>query len=170
MSRKKRDLTEDEMSLWGKVVQKVKPLPKHKKRIAPDPISPSRPPRKKAPFTLPEAPLVAPKTSHQIQRVRKVEIEARLDLHGLTLQEARLKLAKFLIRAQQNRRLWVLIITGKGKPQTEAKEPVRRTLRNQLPLWLEEPFFHGIVSAYTTAKPQDGGSGALYVRLKRLHK
>jgi DNA-nicking Smr family endonuclease len=177
MSRKRRNLTDEEQSLWNRVAQKVKPLPKDQKRITSEPPSPYRPLRKKPAFSLPAEEHSSSKsqhsqTNHRIQRVRKVEIEARLDLHGLTFEQARLRLAKFLIKAQENRYLWVLVITGKGKQRLVTEDynetPPRRTLRDHVPRWLEEPFLHTVVSAYTTAKPQDGGSGALYVRLKRL--
>jgi len=174
MSRKKRDLTDEEQSLWNRVAQKVKPIPKEKKRITPEPSSPYRPLRKKPAFSLPSQEYSSgnPLTNHRIQRVRGVEIEARIDLHGLTLEQARLRLVKFLIRSQEDRCLWVLVITGKGRQKLEEEKsfdaPLKKTLRDHVPLWLEEPILHPVVSAYTTAKPQDGGSGALYVRLKRL--
>lgn len=174
MSRKRKGLTDEEQSLWNRVAQKVKPLPNEKKRITPEPPSPYQPLRKKPAFSLPpEEPSFAnPHTNHRIQRVRGVEIEARIDLHGLTLDQARVRLAKFLIRAQENQCLWVLVITGKGKQKIDAEVSYdthqKKTLRDQVPKWLEEPILRPVVSAYTTAKPQDGGSGALYVRLKRL--
>jgi len=67
-----------------------------------------------------------------------------------------------------------LVITGKGKSRRHLskEEPYntlpRGTLWDLVPQWLEETDFRPFVSAYTTAKPQDGGTGALYVRLKRL--
>ncbi|MBM3633325.1 MAG: hypothetical protein FJX03_06455 [Alphaproteobacteria bacterium] len=177
MSRKKRDLTEEEKSLWDRISQKIHPLPKNKKRKAPAPVTPYLPLRKK-----PE-PLAFSQTSrthrehlsplsHRIQRVRNVKIDARIDLHGLTLEQARLKLAKFLIACQKRRDLWVLVITGKGRQNQEHDESglplLKKTLRDQVPQWLEDPVLHTVISAYTTATTQDGGNGALYVRLKRL--
>jgi DNA-nicking Smr family endonuclease len=163
--------------LWDRVSQKIKPLAADKKRVSRGSAQPHPPLRKKPIFTIPpeETPSLKNhhhKTDHRIQRVRKVQVDARLDLHGLTLEKARVRLAKFLISCQQNRCLWVLIITGKGKPkqadESPYHKPVKKTLREQVPQWLEEPFLHSVVSAYTTAKPQDGGIGALYIRLKRL--
>lgn len=177
MSRKPRNLTDEEQSLWDRVSQKIKPLSAEKKRVSRKPSASHPPLRKNPSLTIPPEALSSLKshnheTSHRIQRIRKVQIDARLDLHGLKIEQARVKLAKFLISCQQNRCLWVLIITGKGKPKPQDEEPyhapVRKTLREQVPQWLEEPFLHPVVSAYTTAKPQDGGSGALYVRLKRM--
>src|SRR4051812_20290388 len=115
MSRKKSDLTDAEQSLWNRISQKIKPLPHGKKRVLPAAASPYRPLRKKPAFALPpeDPSFTNPLVSHRIQRVRGVEIEARLDLHGLTLSIARLRLSKFLIKAQENRCIWVLVITGK---------------------------------------------------------
>ena len=176
MTKKKRNLTEEDQSLWEHTSKKVKPLPKEKKPITPHPSSPYRPLRTKPDFSLPPLEMTsektfAPKGSRRIERVKKVDVEARLDLHGLTLEQARLRLAKFLIRAQENHYLWVLIITGKGRTKLEGTEQghdhTRKTLRDHVPQWLEEPILRSVVSAYSTAKPQDGGNGALYVRLKR---
>jgi DNA-nicking Smr family endonuclease len=174
MSRKKGGLTDEEQSLWNRITQRIKPLPQGTKRVLPAAASPYRPLRKKPAFSLPpEGPsFTNPLVSHRIQRVRSVEIEARLDLHGLTLANARLRLSKFLITAQENRCIWVLVITGKGKQKSVTEEsvehPPKKTLRDQVPLWLEEAHLQSVVSAYTAAKPQDGGNGALYVRVKRL--
>ncbi len=182
MTRKKRDLSDDEKNLWNHVAKKVTPLKGEKKRItqAPSkavvPPSPSR--QKKASFALPpqeasqnKKPL-SPST-HRIRRVRRVEIEARLDLHGFTREQSHKRLGQFLARCQGHGYLWVLVITGKGRRNLDTEAPydasARATLRNLVPQWLEEPAFRSIVSAYTIAKPQDGGSGALYIRLKRLH-
>lgn len=177
MSRKKRDLTEEEKSLWDRISQKIDPLPKNKKRKAPNPTTPYLPLRKKPESLTFSQPQLANQDylgsmSHRIQRVRNVKIDARIDLHGLTLEEGRLKLTKFLICCQERRDLWVLVITGKGRQKLDhngsSHVPLKKTLRDQVPHWLEDPLLHSIVSAYTTAKPQDGGNGALYVRLKRL--
>ena len=179
MTRKRRDLSEDEKTLWNHVAKKVIPLKTEKKRITPS--SPKikapvhLPPREKPSFAqAPEGPSVhkkPPSSTHRIRRVRQVEIQARLDLHGYTRDQARNQLGKFLARCQAWGYLWVLVITGKGQRNPSSEEPYARpraTLRNLVPQWLEEADLRSIVSAYTAAKPHDGGAGALYVRLKRL--
>lgn len=177
MTRKRgRNLTDEEKSLWNRVAKKIKPLLLEKKRIVSTPSKPHSPTRQKSiPLPPPEAPasyITKPPTSHRIQRVRKVEIEARLDLHGYTREQARLALARFLIACQARQCLWVLVITGKGRRRLNEdgtyESPTNKNLRDLVPQWLEESHFHSVVSAYTTAKPHDGGSGALYVRLKRI--
>ncbi|MCE3230816.1 MAG: Smr protein/MutS2 [Alphaproteobacteria bacterium] len=179
MTRKKRSLTDEEQALWNLIAEKIKPLESEKKHgvQAPSKVhhSPSRPKAisQKAPLLLSlEGQPTSSSSTHRVKRIRKIEIQARLDLHGLTLDQARLRLPQFLISCQEKRYLWVLIITGKGQRNLALEEfyETRRqkTLRELVPQWLEESALRSIVSAYATAKPQDGGSGALYVRLKRL--
>lgn len=97
--------------------------------------------------------------TRKIIRVSKIVIEGRIDLHGLTKDQAQQKLQFFLMNAQIQRKNWVLVITGKGRPE------VSMTLRSLVPGWLDSlPY----VSGYAPAKPVDGGDGALYVRLKKL--
>lgn len=181
MTRKQRGLTEDEKALWGHVAKKVTPLKTEKKRItrtsskALAPAQSSR--QKKTSFALPPEEISQNKTSlpfstRRIRRVRQVEIQARLDLHGFTREQARKRLSQFLARCQGYGYLWVLVITGKGRRNLNNEDPydtpARAILRDLVPQWLEEPVFRSIVSAYTAAKPQDGGGGALYIRLKRM--
>ncbi|WP_052046075.1 Smr/MutS family protein [Candidatus Paracaedibacter symbiosus] len=98
-------------------------------------------------------------STHKTTRVTKVVIEARIDLHGFTKDQAQQQLQFFLMNAQLQYKNWVLVITGKGKPDRGV------TLRSLVPGWLDNlPY----VSAYAPAKPHDGGTGALYVRLKKL--
>lgn len=176
MSKKNRTLTEHEQSLWDHITKKIRPISSKQNRVRAQPPKPRLHQRNKT-VTIPqEQPQIFNnkhiKISHRIERVRKVKIEARLDLHGLNLERARLQLIKFLISCQKNHYMWVLVITGKGKQKDDKDQPFHasrlKTLRDQVPQWLEEPALSTIVSAYTPAKPHDGGSGALYVRLKRI--
>lgn len=97
--------------------------------------------------------------TRKIMRVTKVVIEGRIDLHGFTKDQAQQKLQFFLLNAQIQRKTWVLVITGKGRPE------ISLTLCSLVPKWLDNfPY----VSGYAPAKPADGGNGALYVRLKKL--
>jgi len=98
-------------------------------------------------------------------------IDARLDLHGMTKNEAYAALLRFLRRAQGDGAKFVLVITGKGERfRTQAGE--RSTLRREVPLWFTLPEFGRLVSAYSDAHAEHGGTGALYVRLRRppIHK
>lgn len=181
MTRKRRDLTDDEQTLWDRITKAVKPLKsekKHAKAHSPKIKTSTCPPLRKQPsFSWPlEEPSRQKQSSsstHRIRRVRQVEVRARLDLHGYTHKQARKQLGQFLGRCQGYGYLWVLVITGKGRRHINKEEPYsstskRMALQDLVPQWLEEADFRPFVSAYTTAKPQDGGTGALYIRLKRL--
>jgi DNA-nicking Smr family endonuclease len=161
MTRKKRGLSEEEQALWDQVAQKVKPLKKIEKKTPPIHYPMSQPkPRFNIPAETPPGNLILP--SRYLQRVRKVTLEARLDLHGLTRDQARSRLVRFLFTCQNQGYTWVLVITGKGNISTS-----RGILKDLVPQWLEDPALQAFVSGYTVAKPLHGGGGAFYVRLKR---
>jgi DNA-nicking Smr family endonuclease len=85
--------------------------------------------------------------------------EARLDLHGLTSEEARSSLLRFIEKQIQNNKRCLLIIHGKGGHQGAL--PVIKNLVNR---WL--PQFKEVL-AFHSALPKDGGTGAVYVLLKK---
>ena len=91
----------------------------------------------------------------------KIPIEAKLDLHGLTLEEAEQALIKFIHHQTHLHHRCLLIIHGKGSQTGEP--PVLKNLVNH---WLRQ---FSQVLAFHSALPQEGGSGALYVLLKRNH-
>jgi DNA-nicking Smr family endonuclease len=91
----------------------------------------------------------------------KMEIEARLDLHGQTQDEAHRELSAFIARAQSQGKRLALVVTGKGR---EGKG----VLRESAPRWLNEPALRNRVLAITQAQPRDGGAGALYVLLRKI--
>lgn len=97
-----------------------------------------------------------------LQHLRRGEIprESRLDLHGQTIAEAGTALDEFLRNAQRNRHRCVLIVHGKGH-RSPSGQPV---LKAQLNRWLRDA---PIVLAFHSARARDGGSGALYVLLRR---
>jgi DNA-nicking Smr family endonuclease len=92
------------------------------------------------------------------------EIEARLDLHGLTQAEAHRELIAFLRRARSQGARVVLIITGKGG---ETGGGGRGVLRRQVPEWLMSHPLRNDVVAIEPAGIGHGGEGALYVHLRR---
>ena len=97
------------------------------------------------------------------QRLRRgqMPIEARLDLHGMTQDEAHRALDRFIPEMREAGRRAVLIITGKG---TSGGGGV---LRQAVPRWLAEARSRPHVLAIEEARPQHGGAGALYVLLRR---
>jgi DNA-nicking Smr family endonuclease len=118
--------------------------------------------RSPEPAPPPLAPL-ARRERTQLSRGRK-QIEARLDLHGMTQTRAHRELSGFLHRAHRDGLTFVLIITGKGKIGAESE---RGVLRRQVPQWLALPEFRALVVGFEQAHVGHGGEGALYVRIRR---
>ena len=101
----------------------------------------------------------------------QMRVEDRIDLHGMTQEEARRALDRFLTSAASDGKRCVLVITGKGSARTDDAGimPDREIgiLRRSLPRWLALPDLRDLVVAYHNAKPKDGGEGAFYVLLRR---
>lgn len=97
-----------------------------------------------------------------LRRLRRGEfrVDAELDLHGKTVVEARAALAQFLHRCRRSHARCVRLIHGKGLGSKQ-KLPV---LKHKLNAWLRQ---RDEVLAFCSARPVDGGTGALYVLLKR---
>ena len=90
----------------------------------------------------------------------QVPIEDRLDLHGLSQEQAQKKVKAFIDSAVQKNFRYVLIITGKGRDG-------HGILREKVPEWLKDVPLCYHLNAISYAQPKDGGKGALYIRLKR---
>ena len=88
-------------------------------------------------------------------------ISDELNLHGLTTQEAKARLAAFLDHVRGERLACVRIVHGKGF-SSPGRNPV---LKPKVCRWLRH---HDGVLAFTAARHADGGSGALYVLLRRM--
>ena len=128
-------------------------------RPTPPPIPPASP-RPSTPLSLDASPGVDKRTAERLKR-GQLPIEARVDLHGLTQREAHQVLASFLEGARAERRRAVLVITGKG-------EGGQGVLREAVPRWLNEAAIRPLILAFTHAQPKDGGTGALYILLRRM--
>jgi DNA-nicking Smr family endonuclease len=87
-------------------------------------------------------------------------IEAELDLHGMTVNEARIALTDFLKHCRRSSVRCIRIVHGKGHGSRQ-KLPV---LKNKVNGWLRQ---RDEVLAFSSALPVDGGTGAVYVLLKR---
>ncbi len=100
-----------------------------------------------------------------VRRLRAGEFayQAHLDLHGMTADEARGAVDRFLTRAHQQGHRCVLIIHGRGL-NSKDQVPV---LKNRLAAWLARGAWARLVLAFTSARPVDGGAGALYLLLRR---
>ena len=99
----------------------------------------------------------------------KLQPEARIDLHGMTLGQAHPALTRFILGAHADGKRLVLVITGKGKDRDVGDPiPVRRgILRHQVPGWLHAPPLGAVVLDIREAHRRHGGGGAYYVYLKK---
>jgi DNA-nicking Smr family endonuclease len=181
-SRRKRALSEEERALWESVARQIKPLrkkPRATKSVASAPVSEPQATLKSAATPRPVHAVQAPKPSKpaapplaplgrrertKLSRGRN-EIDARLDLHGMTQARAHRALLGFLQRAHHDGLTFVLVITGKGKAGAASSE--RGVLRRQVPHWLSLPECRLFVVGFEEAHVGHGGEGALYVRIRR---
>ena len=101
---------------------------------------------------------------HQLQRLRsgRIEIDARIDLHGVGAAAAELALRDALAAALDAEHRCLLVVHGRGLHSAGA--PV---IKRALPDWLAAPPHGTQVLAFASALPADGGSGATYVLLRR---
>lgn len=89
-------------------------------------------------------------------------IDGRLDLHGLTAAQAQEKLVEFLRTMRSRNERCVLVIHGKGERVAGSG-----VLRGEISAWLSQGKAREHVLAFTTARDDDGGEGAVYVALRR---
>ena len=123
-----------------------------KAKILPDKTMP-------ADFRLGETSGIDKSSARRMQR-GQVPIEGRLDLHGLSQEQAQKEVKAFIGSAVRKNFRHVLIITGKGRDG-------HGILREKVPEWLKDAPLCYYLNAISYAQPKDGGKGALYIRLKR---
>ena len=202
--KKRRGLTDEDEELWHYVTRNVAPdngKPRVLGHVVPDDTVPERetepsrhklPPRAQPkPKPKPEPPLAAPaarkkpplpepkpvilerKKARRIARGEE-EIDARLDLHGMTQDAAHGALVGFIRRCHADGLRMVLIITGKGGAMSKLRQAddevmprPRGVLRQNVPRWLGGSEIGAFVVSYSAAHISHGGDGALYVRLRR---
>jgi DNA-nicking Smr family endonuclease len=176
-----RQLSSEEKRLWSHVARHVKPMkgktlppepePEDKPSTAPAPqvasVAPVLPPLPPQKPTMPPLAPVERKTLQALRRGRK-EVDSVIDLHGMRQEEAHFALLRFLHQAQSSGYGLVLVITGKGGAAVSSGLfEERGVLRRTVPHWLRLPDLRHLVIGFEEASPQHGGSGALYVRLRR---
>jgi DNA-nicking Smr family endonuclease len=100
-----------------------------------------------------------------MKRLKKGEfpVQDYIDLHGLTKQEAEARVRDFLLQSHKLGLRCLLIVHGRGLNSPDSF-PV---LKERLPLWLGRGPVKKIVLAFATARPYDGGAGAVYVLLRK---
>ncbi len=113
-----------------------------------------------------------PRAAKRIARGRH-GIDATLDLHGMRQHDAHAALRHFLAGCQAQGHRHVLIITGKGsRAESEGSRDFwtsedRGVLRRLVPHWLSEPSMRLHVVSFTESHFRHGGSGALYVTIRK---
>lgn len=93
----------------------------------------------------------------------ELPVQAHIDLHGLTKQDAETAVTDFLLESFRSGMRCVLIVHGRGLNSPESL-PV---LKEGLPQWLNRGRVRRMVLAFATARPYDGGTGATYVFLRK---
>lgn len=189
----RRRLTSDEISLWRKVAETTEKM--HPERAHKEPPLPKPTPKKKVKTLLQEfqigqsarpkygshktaSPIAQNLTAPPLQmdaksftRMKRGKLgpEARIDLHGMTLDQAHPELLSFILTSQAMGRRLVLVITGKGKPGNDRGPiPTRHgILKHYVPQWLKMPPLTQAVLQVSEAHLKHGGSGAYYVYLKK---
>ncbi|QIB34022.1 Smr/MutS family protein [Ancylobacter pratisalsi] len=192
-SRRRRALDAQERELWDYVTrsvhrlrpEKMPPLPELKPEEMPREEAPATPPSvavktarsappsppKRPPPPPPLTPLAPLEPKLRRRLTRGAQVDARLDLHGMTQAAAHGRLFGFLRGAQLDGHSLVLVITGKGDGGGMlAGEGGRGVLRRIVPQWLSSPEMRAIVVGFETAARGHGGEGALYVRVRRARE
>jgi DNA-nicking Smr family endonuclease len=167
-----KKLSDEDRVLWSLVARSTKPL-KGKQAVdipEPPPVSMDEAMDTVAPRPA-ASPAARPKQSvaHTLDRPTheklakgRLPIEGRVDLHGMSQEQAYSLLFSFLHRAHAGGVRYVLVITGKGS--SSGGEGV---LRRAVPAWLSTAPFRPLVSSHDHAARNHGGAGALYIRLRR---
>ena len=107
-------------------------------------------------------PGVGPKVMRRLKR-GEFSVQDYIDLHGLKKKEAEEVVREFIIKSYQRGLRCVLIVHGRGLGSVDHQPTIKR----ELPLWFRRGMLKRIVLAFVTARPCDGGAGALYVLLKK---
>jgi DNA-nicking Smr family endonuclease len=180
-SPRSRSLTDEEIELWIAVARSVTPrhgksLPRPQKESAaaePEPaeavassmVLPPPAPLKKEP-AIPALAGVERRLKLRLAQ-GKAGVDAVLDLHGMHQHTAFGALRHFLNTAQRDGAKLVLIITGKGERPAADSFESGGVLRRSVPHWLSAPELRSMVIGFEEATRSHGGSGALYVRVRR---
>jgi DNA-nicking Smr family endonuclease len=160
-----------DLELWSAVTRDVTPF--RARPVVPQPAATpqaehrptgSPPLRREPPPQVRGAPALVDldhTTRKKLKRGR-LDVDAKLDLHGMRQADAHAALNGFLRRAQADGARIAIVVTGKGLTQDGGG-----VLRRMAPHWLQSPALRDVVAGFGEAARQHGGEGALYVRLRR---
>lgn len=181
----KRSLTKEERKLWQLYTRDVKPYSPEvdcssdsdaqvsfKIKVPDRPLF-----KKRAETTVSNFETLQNKDSNWGKKLKqgKIKPDGKIDLHGMTCVEAHEKLFRYIERAQRGGKRVILVITGKGGPKKQGYADIRYAdfessrgiLRREVPMWLSAGAMRSMIVSFQDARQSDGGSGALYVVLKR---
>ena len=176
MQTKNRKINKEELELWKLVTKNDKVLGKYTNAVEEKKSPEARPLTSKV--------LKVDKKSEEkknnyftqnIQINKRMQIklqrgmirpEAKLDLHGKALHEAKKSLSDFIKTCIQSNIRCILVITGKKKTLSGSKGLIRKNL----PLWLKEHEFLNYILFHCYAIKKDGDDGARYVLLRKKDK
>lgn len=192
MSKRDNKRLPPDFHLWTHVTESVEPLrrkgllklgsgtlpvpelePAPQIKAPPKKLKPAKPflPPYQAPMPMAKVPekAVDPAIHKKVRRGR-IDIDGTIDLHGMTQNEAREVLFRYITTRAARGARTILVITGKGlKTDNDyiAAMSERGILRTMLPIWLSEPGLAPLISGWSIAARGHGGEGAYYVRLRR---
>lgn len=182
---RRRSVTTEERRLWRIAMRDADPMPGRTVEdpdpppvpaAEPEPVAttasppPTVPPKGGAPggrrpsqppLTVGNTDNIDRRTADRFKR-GEMEIDGRIDLHGMTQVQAHGALSGFVHRAWHEGRRCVLVITGKGTYSVSGG-----VLRQSVPRWLADSPLRPMVLAVRPAQARHGGDGALYVLIKR---
>ena len=104
---------------------------------------------------------IGPRTMKKLKR-GEFSVQDYIDLHGLTKVEAEEVVSNFIVKSYNKGMRCVLIIHGRGLGSVDNQPAIKK----ELPTWFKRGALKKVVLAFVTARPCDGGAGALYVLLK----
>lgn len=184
-------LKTEDRDVWQQVAQSARPL-KKAANVVPQPLAPLPKVYKPegpgaAAYAKAEAKQKAPLAAHgrhvekplpqMDKRLRQrfergeLPVEARIDLHGLTLANAERAISKFLRDGIAQQKRCLLVITGKGSVRSETEIEVMQKGRGVLRAWLPDYLRRGPwrdqILGVAPARKEMGGAGAFYVLLRR---
>ncbi len=185
-SPRRKLLTSEDEEIWRAVTRTLKPLTKPRVRVAaPAPIvekpssAPARARPKAAAPTFTPAPPAKP-TRPNMQPIEdklrrklargSLRADMKIDLHGMRQHEAHEALLSFLWRARAQGAKVVIVVTGKGRGSRSEDGHVHQAggvLQRMVRHWLAAPDLRDHVIGFDEADAAHGGSGALYVRVRR---
>jgi len=194
----RRRLRPDELELWSRVAKTTERMhptkpakPKQGLPFREDRKSPETPPREPVqrfeigqkangkaarhdvlpglPERIAAAPVQMDRKAYDRLKRGKLKPEGRIDLHGMTLDQAKPALQSFIAKSFTRERRLVLVITGKGRQSPDDGPIPQRpgVLRHAVPQWLQSPPLSQMVLQIAEAHVRHGGGGAYYVYLRR---